>query len=60
MLASGLSNTVELECIENAEHLTVMPVVSAGGKDCPLIVVLPGLMNRFRKRANGTIETKHD
>lgn len=42
------------------EHLTIMPVVSADGKAWPPIVVLPGVMNKFRKRADGIIETLHD
>ena len=60
MAANGRSNAVELEFSANAEHVTVMPVVSADGKAWPPVVILPGTFHKYRTRSDGTIETVHN
>ena len=60
MRASGRSNSVELEFAGNAEHLTIMPVVSADGKPWPPVVIMPGVLHKFRHRPDGKKETLHD
>ena len=37
-----------------------MPVVSADGKAWPPVIILPGVLHNFRKRADGTTELLHD
>lgn len=60
MRSKGRSNSVELEFAGNAEHLTVMPVISADGKPWNPVVILPGTLHKFRTRPDGTTETLVD
>lgn len=54
------SNSVDLKWSNNAEHITIMPVVSADGTVWAPVVVLPGLRAKFRTRADGNKETPSD
>ena len=60
MRASGKSNSVELEFTGDAEHLTVMLVVSAGGRPWAPFVIISGFLYRSRKRPDEKYETFHD
>ncbi|CDF33433.1 unnamed protein product [Chondrus crispus] len=51
------SNSKELKWSKNAEHATIMPVVSADGRVwCP-VAILPGKRSKYRIRADGKKET---
>ena len=54
MRASGRSNATELEFASNAEHLTVMPVLSADVHTWPLVVIMPGSCTKYAKMLTGT------
>ena len=60
MNAEGRSNAVELEFSSNAEHVTLMPVVSADGKAWPPVIVFPGVFHKFRVLPDGKKEFLHD
>ena len=53
MRAKVRSNCTDLEFAANAEHLTVMPVVSADGVTWPPVVILPGTRHEVRIREEG-------
>ena len=42
--------------IAAAEHLTVMPIVSANGKCWLPVVIMPGVMQKYRLSADGNPE----
>jgi hypothetical protein len=55
------ANSVDLKCRGNVDRITIMPLVSADGKPWNPVVVLPGTVARWRKRADGQrIETPAD
>lgn len=56
MRASGRSNAVDLDFASNAENLTIMPVVSEDGVRWPPVVILPGDMQKYRVRPDGSKE----
>ena len=56
MRASGRSNSVDLEFSGNAEHVTIMPVVRADGERYGPVVIMPGVMQKYRIREDGKEE----
>jgi len=57
MESRGRSNSVELRRSSNADHVTLMPVVSADGSAWTPIAILPGKRSKWRKLPDGSIET---
>ncbi|PXF46856.1 Pogo transposable element with KRAB domain [Gracilariopsis chorda] len=55
--SKGRSNSVELKWSGNAQHVTIMPVVSGDGRAWSPLVVLQGARAKYRLRADGTRET---
>lgn len=55
--SKGRSNSTELKWTANAQHVTIMPVVSGDGRAWSPLVVLPGARAEYRKREDGTLET---
>ena len=49
----GRSNATDLAFASNAEHLTLMPVVSADVQPWPPVVILSVALHKVRKKANG-------
>lgn len=60
MRKEGRSNSVELSWSQNADHVTLMPVVSADGSAFSPIAILPGCNAKFRIRSDNTRETPSD
>lgn len=58
--SAARTNSRELKWSGNAEHVTVMPVVSADGTVYSPVVILPGKMQKSRTRADGRRETPAD
>lgn len=46
--------------LKNAEHVTVLPVVSANGCVYRPVVIFPGKLDKYRTRPNGRIKTPVD
>ena len=57
MEASGRSNSIELKWSSNADHVTLMPVVSADGRARDPVAIAPGKRAKYRIRPDGTRET---
>ena len=56
MRAKGRSNAVDLEFASNAEHLTIMPVVSGDGERWGPVVIMPGVQQKYRIKADNKKE----
>lgn len=57
MRGKGRNNSIDLDWSRNAEHITLMPVVSADGRAWTPVAILPGVRTKFRERPDGTRET---
>lgn len=57
MRSNGRNNSVELKWSANAEHATVMPVVSADGKVWNPVVILCGAWAKYRIMQDGRRES---
>ena len=57
METCGRSNSVGLKWSANADHVTLMPVVSADGTAWRPIAILSGKRHKWRKRDDGSVET---
>lgn len=50
-------NALALKWAENADHTTIMPVVSADGSVWTPVVIIPGARAKYRTRDDGIIES---
>ena len=53
----GRSNAREMKCSKNADHVTIMPIVSADGRIYDPVAILPGKRSKWRMRPDGNRET---
>lgn len=58
--AGGLLNVVELQFAGNVEQVTIMLVVSADRRRWSPVVILQGVMNKFRVSPDGEKEFLHN
>lgn len=57
--ASRRQNYITMKFSSIADHVTIMPVVSACGKVWNTVVILRGVCQKFRTRSVGTTEMPH-
>ena len=55
--ASGRSNSIELKWSSNADHVTLMPIVSANDRAWDPVAIAPGKRAKYRIRPDGSRET---
>ena len=58
--AEARSNSIELKWKQNAQNVTVMPVVSADGRCWSPVFVLSGKKQKVRELSNGTWQSPQD